>query len=121
MIRSILCFVAVVCLVCTCVSFGYDVLVPVTVGPLPTPAQSCTLTVNSLPGSEIDCILVKYTDEKRGLEQSTRITRETKLRSVAYPDGFVPILVHKDKVQQVRDLLGSSSMVPMTEGLDNAR
>jgi hypothetical protein len=67
----------------------------------------------SLPeGVEFDCVLLKYTSEKNAPWAGDKIIMVIKGgRVVTYPDGYVPVLIHKDEVKRVKKELGSKALV----------
>lgn len=90
----------------------------------PTEVQTTGPTLFCLPaGVHFDCVLLKY--EPRGQSNATRHDVLQKIgggRVITYPDNYVPMIVHKDKVEVVKKAMQAAgcetSMMPLSEGLN---
>lgn len=72
---------------------------------------------------DVDVLLLRYFgDGEEAMQDSEELLRKMKQvtgcdRVVVYPDSYVPVLISKDRMAEVQQLLGSQ-MLPLTSNLE---
>jgi hypothetical protein len=72
---------------------------------------SPTAIVNGPDG--VDCLLASYAGDGRDVNQQCTTLRQKfhVSRIIAYPDDYIPVIIHKDRIKEAQKLLGPEMMI----------
>ena len=97
--RCVLCCSVCVLILATVLAFG-----------LPThrvdpPDKQSTAIVNGPDG--VDCLLASYAGDGRDVNQQCTTLRQKfhVSRIIAYPDDYIPVIIHKDRIKEAQNFL----------------